>query len=366
MPHTEGDFISTNPWFMPIAWIYGWITALRNRFFDWGILESREYDIPIISVGNITVGGTGKTPHIEYLIRLLSPRYKVAVLSRGYKRKSSGYVLADADTPMKTIGDEPWQMAQKFPDVYVAVDANRRRGIERLMNDKETCDVQVILLDDAFQHRYVQPGRNILLTDYHRLITKDQVLPAGRLREYASGKERANMVIVSKCPQEMSPMEYRIIAETLQLRPYQRLFFSTFKYGKMVNLLTHEMSQTGKMSHYNVLLLTGIGCPKHMYLDMVKRFASVKSMDFSDHHYYDAEDLDKIKSELANIPEPRLILTTEKDTTRLLTIDDFPDDIAEHIWVIPIGIQFMQGKEKLFNEKITGYVQKNLRNSGMA
>ena len=114
MPHTEGDFISTNPWFMPIAWIYGWITALRNRFFDWGILESREYDIPIISVGNITVGGTGKTPHIEYLIRLLSPRYKVAVLSRGYKRKSSGYVLADADTPMKTIGDEPWQMAQKF------------------------------------------------------------------------------------------------------------------------------------------------------------------------------------------------------------------------------------------------------------
>lgn len=366
MPHTEGDFISTNPWFMPIAWIYGWITALRNRFFDWGILESREYDIPIISVGNITVGGTGKTPHIEYLIRLLSPRYKVAVLSRGYKRKSSGYVLADADTPMKTIGDEPWQMAQKFPDVYVAVDANRRRGIERLMNDKETCDVQVILLDDAFQHRYVQPGRNILLTDYHRLITKDQVLPAGRLREYASGKERANMVIVSKCPQEMSPMEYRIIAETLQLRPYQRLFFSTFKYGKMVNLLTHEMSQTSKMSHYNVLLLTGIGCPKHMYLDMVKRFASVKSIDFSDHHYYDAEDLDKIKSELASIPEPRLILTTEKDTTRLLTIEDFPDDIAEHIWVIPIGIQFMQGKEKLFNEKITGYVQKNLRNSGMA
>jgi hypothetical protein len=144
------------------------------------------------------------------------------------------------------------------------------------------------------------------------------------------------------------------------------IFAGNFKYGKMVNLLTHEMSQTGKMSHYNVLLLTGIGCPKHMYLDMVKRFASVKSIDFSDHHYYDAEDLDKIKSELASIPEPRLILTTEKDTTRLLTIEDFPDDIAEHIWVIPIGIQFMQGKEKLFNEKITGYVQKNLRNSGMA
>ena len=150
-------------------------------------------------------------------------------------------------------------MAQKFPHIYIAVDANRRNGIERLMTDAETKDVQVILLDDAFQHRYVSPGRNILLTDYHRLITQDMLLPAGRLRESSQGKERANMVIVTKCPEDISPMQYRIIAEALQLRPYQHLFFSTVKYGKMVNLLTHKMCSMTEMSKYNVLLITGIG-----------------------------------------------------------------------------------------------------------
>lgn len=362
----EGDLIRTNHWLMPFAWIYGWLTALRNRLFDWGVLESRQYDIPVISVGNITVGGTGKTPHIEYLTRLLSTRYQVAILSRGYKRKSKGYVLANANTPMEMIGDEPWQMTQKFPGVYIAVDANRRRGIERLMSDEETKDVQVILLDDAFQHRYVLPGKNILLTDYHRLITKDAILPAGRLRESAQGKERANMVIVSKCPEDMSPMEYRIIAESLQLRPYQRLFFSTFKYGRMVNMHTFEMKHPAKMRQYNVLLLTGIGCPKQMEMDMRKRFISVRSIDFQDHHYYSSSDLQRISAELADTPEPKIIITTEKDATRLMTIEQFPEEIAKHIWVLPIGIHFMQGKEKLFNDKITGYVQKNLRNSRMA
>ena len=362
----EGELIRKNLWLVPFAWIYGWLTAIRNRLFDWGILESKRYGIPIISVGNITVGGTGKTPHIEYLIRLLSPRYKVAVLSRGYKRKSKGYVLATEDTPMEMIGDEPWQMVQKFPHIYIAVDANRRNGIERLMNDPETSDVQVILLDDAFQHRYVSPGRNILLTDYHRLITQDTLLPAGRLRESAQGKERANMVIVTKCPGDMSPMQYRIIAEALQLRPYQHLFFSTVRYGKMVNLLTHKMHSIAEMSKCNVLLITGIGCPKQMDMDIRKRFASVKNLDFRDHHYYTQADIQSIARELDNIPEPKIIITTEKDTTRLMTMDNLPEDIIRHIWVLPIGIHFMQDKERMFNDKITGYVQKNLRDSRMA
>lgn len=359
----EGELIRTNHWLIPFAWIYGCITAIRNKFFDWGILESRKYDIPIIAVGNITIGGTGKTPHIEYLIRLLSPQYKVAVLSRGYKRKSSGYILATPDTPMEIIGDEPWQMAQKFPNVYIAVDANRRHGIERLINDLETKDVQIILLDDAFQHRYVSPGRNILLTDYHRLITQDRLLPAGRLRESAQGKERANIVIVTKCPKEMLPMQYRIVAEALQLRPYQHLFFSTIRYGKMVNLLTHKMCSMAEMKHYNVLLITGIGCPKQMNMDIEQRFASVKSMDFRDHHYYTQADIQAIKEELENLPEPRIIITTEKDTTRLMTIDNLPEEITRHIWVLPIGIHFLLEKDRMFNDKITGYVQKNLRNS---
>lgn len=362
----EGDLIRTNHWMLPMSWIYGMATWCRNRLFDWGVLESRRYDIPVISVGNITVGGTGKTPHIEYLIRLLSPRYKVAVLSRGYKRKSSGYVLAGLDTPMEQIGDEPWQMKQKFGDVYVAVDADRRRGIERLTTDEATRDVEVILLDDAFQHRYVRPGLNILLTDYHRLITQDKLLPAGRLRESSHGKERAHMVVVTKCPENISPMQYRIISESLQLRPYQFLFFSTFKYGKMVNLATQEMCPMSRKGDCNVLLLTGIGCPKQMYMDMKQRFASVRSLEFADHHYYSRGDLQHVAEALEQMPEPRLVITTEKDVTRLLNMGRLPDEIVEMIWVLPIGVRLLQKKDTLFNTKITGYVQKNLTNGRVA
>ena len=362
----EGELIKTSKWLTPLSWIYGAVMYVRNRLFDWEVLKSRRFDLPVISVGNITVGGTGKTPHIEYLIRLLSPTYKVAVLSRGYKRKSRGYVLATEDTPMEMIGDEPWQMAQKFPNVYIAVDANRCRGIERLMNDEATKDVEVILLDDAFQHRYVTPGRNILLTDYHRLITQDTILPAGRLRESAQGKERASMVIVTKCPEDISPMQYRIVAEALKLRPYQQLFFSTFKYGNLVNLGTLEMRTQKELSRHNVLLATGIGCPRQMQMDIASRFASVESMDFRDHHYYSIDDVNDILQRMMELPEPHIIVTTEKDATRLMTMPDLSDEIARHIWILPIKTKIMQEKDKMFNDKITGYVQKNLRNRRMA
>ena len=362
----EGELIKTYKWLTPISWIYGLVTYVRNRLFDLEVLPSKRYEIPVIAVGNITIGGTGKTPHIEYLIRLLSTNYKVAVLSRGYKRKSRGYVLATPETPMEMVGDEPWQMAQKFSNIYVAVDANRCRGIEHLINDPETKDVQVILLDDAFQHRYVTPGRNILLTDYHRLITQDMILPAGRLRESAQGKERANMVIVTKCPEDIPPMQYRIIAESLKLRPYQQLYYSSFRYGKMVNMSTYEMRSLQDMKQCNVLLATGIGCPKQMKMDIAKRFAYVESMDFRDHHYYDQGDIEDISRRLEKLPKPHIIITTEKDATRLLSMENLPDEIACHIWVLPIKIHFLQGKAAMFNDKITAYVQKNHRNSRMA
>src|SRR5574344_1478786 len=166
----EGDFIKTNQWLLPLSWLYGLGVWIRNLLFDTGVIKSRTFDIPIISVGNITVGGSGKTPHVEYLIRLLHDKFKVAVLSRGYKRKSKGYRLAGHDTTMHEIGDEPYQMHHKFQNVYVAVEANRCKGIETLMTSPETRDTQLILLDDAYQHRYVKPGLNILLVDYHRLI----------------------------------------------------------------------------------------------------------------------------------------------------------------------------------------------------
>lgn len=359
----EGELIRTNSWLAPLAWIYGMVTFLRNCLFDWGVLKSKKYPIPVISVGNITVGGTGKTPHIEYLIRMLSGEYKVAVLSRGYKRKSRGYVLATEDTPLEEIGDESWQIKQKFPDIYVAVDADRCHGIERLMADESTKDVQIILLDDAFQHRYVTPGRNILLTDFHRLITRDKILPEGRLRESPNGKERANMVIVTKCPKDLLPMQYRIIAETLHLRPYQQLYFSTFKYGRMLNLYDMEVRSMKQLSNYNVLLFTGIGCPKQMRIDLEGKFASITNMDFGDHHYYTKSDLLRVKEELEKLPEPRLVITTEKDATKLMSMDSLPVSVARHIWVLPIGVKILLDKDIVFKEKITDYVRKNLRNS---
>lgn len=227
---TEGDFIKINDWLLPLSWIYGAGVRFRNWLFDVGIKKSRAFDIPVISVGNITVGGAGKTPHVEYLIRLLQDVAQVAILSRGYKRKSHGYVLAGPNTAMPEIGDEPYQMHQKFPNTFVAVDKDRCRGIDHLSFDDETRSTDVILLDDAFQHRYVKPGINILLIDYHRLIIYDKLLPAGRLREPLSGKNRADLVIITKCPKDLKPMEFRVLTKAIDLFPYQQLYFTTLDY----------------------------------------------------------------------------------------------------------------------------------------
>ena len=234
----EGNLIKINKWLYPVSWIYGTGVWLRNKLFDWGIYKERKFDIPVISVGNITVGGTGKTPHTEYLIRLLQKDYKVAVLSRGYKRKSKGFVLARPDTSVQMIGDEPFQMKQKFPDIHMAVDRDRCHGIEQLCNSHIAPGTEVIILDDAFQHRYVKPGINILLVDYHRLICEDTLLPAGRMREPENGKSRAHIVIVTKCPKDITPMDLRVLSKQMELYPYQQLYFTTLAYGKLHPLFT--------------------------------------------------------------------------------------------------------------------------------
>ena len=226
----EGDFIKINEWLLPLSWIYGLGVRIRNSLFEIGLLKSHSFDVPVISVGNITVGGTGKTPHVEYLIRLLKHRAKVAVLSRGYKRRTTGFIIADRESPTRTIGDEPMQMARKFPEVTVAVDRKRVNGIRKLTDGSTVKDIDVVLLDDAFQHRYVKPGINILLVDYHRLIIYDKLLPAGRLREPLSGKNRADIVIITKCPKNLKPMEFRVITKAMALYPYQHLYFTTLVY----------------------------------------------------------------------------------------------------------------------------------------
>ena len=365
----EGDFIKINEWLLPLSWLYGLGVGFRNFLFDVGVLKTHAYKVPIISVGNITVGGTGKTPHVEYLVRLLKDKMRVAVLSRGYKRKSSGFVKAEKDTPMKMIGDEPYQMKQKFPTITVAVDKKRTRGIETLTNqDSNKSDIDVILLDDAFQHRHVKPGINILLVDYHRLVIYDKLLPAGRLREPLKGKNRADIVIVTKCPKELKPMEYRVITKAMELFPYQHLFFTTLEYEALhpVFQKTKSTISLSELSDKNILLLTGIASPRQMVEDLSPVVKSITPMTFADHHNFKRKDIEKLNEVYASMPSPKLIVTTEKDAARLITCENLSEEVKKNLYHLPIRINFMLDQEELFNENIIGYVRKNSRNSILA
>ena len=360
---TEGGLIKINEWLLPLSWIYGSIVRFRNWLFDIGVKKSKSFALPVISVGNITVGGSGKTPHVEYLVRLLQDKVKIAVLSRGYKRKSRGYVLAEEDTEMKEIGDEPFQMHQKFPGIYVAVDAKRVRGIQHLQDDEETKDVEVILLDDAFQHRYVKPGINILLVDYHRLIIYDKILPAGRLREPLSGKNRADIVIVTKCPKDLKPMEFRVLTKAMNLYPFQKLYFTCINYDKPIGIFNEQQLDLESLKDKNVMLLTGIASPKQMEHDLTPMVKTLTSVSFGDHHHFKSKDIDRINEIFESMPEPRLIITTEKDAVRLRDSEGLYEIVKDNLYALPIKVSFMQDQEENFNEKIISYVRKNSRNS---
>ena len=363
---TEGDLIKINDWLLPLSWIYGGMVRFRNWLFDIGLKKSQSFSIPIISVGNITVGGSGKTPHVEYLIRLLHDKVKIAVLSRGYKRKTSGYVLADKNTTMPEIGDEPFQMHSKFDDIYVAVDAKRVRGIEKLQNEEPTKDVDVVLLDDAFQHRYVKPGINILLVDYHRLIIYDKMLPAGRLREPLSGKNRADIVIITKCPKDLKPMEFRVLTKAMDLYPFQKLYFTCINYDTPKGVFEDQQISQEKLKDYHVLLVTGIASPKQMEHDLKPMVKSMLSLSFGDHHRFKSKDITRINEAFEQMPEPRLIITTEKDAVRLKETEGLYEIVKKSIYELPIKVSFMLEQEDNFNDKIISYVRKNSRNSILA
>jgi len=354
----EGDLIHINHWLKPAAWLYELSVRLRNACFNVGILKETSFDRPVICVGNLTVGGTGKTPHTEMLLRLLMPQHRVAVLSRGYKRKSRGFQLATMHSSMHEIGDEPWQIKQKFPDAIVAVDADRRHGIRRLLRDEATRNVEVILLDDAFQHRYVKAGLNILLTDYHRLITDDEMLPAGRLREPVIAKERADIVIVTKCPKDLKPMDYRVVRESLALKPYQQLFFSTFLYGKLYRLFEKTPGQTEELTaDTHVLLLTGIALPQQMIIDLKRITRHITPLSFADHHEFSSNDLQHIEEAFTAMQgSKRLIVTTEKDAARLRLVQNLSPIVRRHIYVLPIEVSFLRGEQGLFEESIRSFV----------
>ena len=364
----EGDFIKINKALLPLSWLYGVGVGFRNMLFEMGILKSRSFSVPVISVGNITVGGTGKTPHVEYLIRLLKDNYKVAVLSRGYKRKSHGFLQADENATVRDIGDEPFQMKTKFPDITIAVDNKRTRGITKLTSGDQDSQPDVILLDDAFQHRYVKPGINIMLVDYHRLIIYDKLLPSGRLREPVKSKDRADIVIITKCPTDMKPMEYRVITKAMSLYPYQQLFFSTHEYEPLRPAFQNNKANRNiqSLQNHHVLLLSGIASPEQMLIDLQERAGQITPLSFSDHHNFSKKDIMQINEVFAGLPSPKVIITTEKDETRLLNTEGLSDEVKRSLYVLPVRIRFMLDQEETFNKNIISYVRKNSRNSILA
>ena len=362
----EGDLINTNKALQPLSWLYGLGVNFRNMLFEMGILKSRSFDVPVISVGNITVGGTGKTPHVEYLIRLLKDNFKVAVLSRGYKRKTHGFLRADKNSTVRDIGDEPFQMKTKFPDITVAVDGKRTRGVTQLTSGDSDSQPDVILLDDAFQHRYVKPGINIMLVDYHHLIIYDRLLPSGRLREPVKSKDRADIVIITKCPTDMKPMEYRVITKAMSLYPYQQLFFSSYVYEPPRLVFPKSAKTLGNFKDMNVLLLSGIASPEQMLIDLQERASQITPLSFSDHHNFSQKDIMHINEVFAGLPSPKVIITTEKDETRLLNTEGLSDEVKRSLYVLPVKVSFMLDQEETFNKHIICYVRKNSRNSILA
>ena len=365
----EGDFIKIKKYLLPLSFIYGLIIRFRNFLFDTGVLKSRSFTIPVISVGNITVGGSGKTPHVEYLIRLLKDSKKVTVLSRGYKRKTKHFQLAGKETTARHIGDEPYQMFLKYGDqINVAVDANRCEGIDLILKNEKTKDTDVILLDDAFQHRYVKPGVNILLVDYHRLIIYDKMLPSGCLREPQEGKQRADIVIVTKCPENLRPMDYRVITKGLNLYPYQKLFFTTIRYEELRPVFPEaapfSLEQISK--NHNVVVLSGIASPKHLLLDLANYTENLHPLTFSDHHAFSDKDISRLNNLFDSLNEKRIIITTEKDAARLVNVDGLSNDVKSHIYALPISVAFMLDYKEQFDDFILSYVMKNSKDSVLA
>ena len=360
--------VKIHHWLYPLSWLYGTGVCLRNKLFDWGWLRSRSFDVPVICVGNLAVGGTGKTPHTEYLIKLLQNEgINVATLSRGYKRKSKGYVLATVESSVRKIGDEPYQIKSKFPNIRVAVDEDRCHGIEQLLK-LENPPVNAILLDDAFQHRHVKAGMNILLTDYHRLLCDDVLLPAGRLREPASGKNRAQIVIVTKCPDDIKPIDFNIITKWLHLYPYQQLYFSRFRYGSLMPLFPEKAKERFSCTgDEQVLLVTGIASPAPLAEEVKSYTPNVNLLEFGDHHDFSTKDLQLIKERFAQLEgSKRLIITTEKDATRLKEHPALSEELKPYIYVLPIEIEFLQNQQYIFNQNIIGYVRTYSRNCNLS
>jgi tetraacyldisaccharide 4'-kinase len=335
---------------------------IRNKFFDFGILPSKKFDIPVISVGNLSTGGTGKTPHVEYLIRLLNTEFKVAVLSRGYKRKTSGFILAGENSSAAQIGDEPFQIFNKFNNLIVAVDEKRKRGILNLIKSSPSPDV--MLLDDAFQHRYVTPGISILLSDYHKLFTQDYVLPSGSLREFRCGAKRADMIVVTKSSKIFSPITRQSIREEIRPASHQKLFYSYIDYGPILPVKGIDFVPDGRKKYNTIMIVAGIANTYPLEFHLRNFCDEIKLLKFPDHHEYNEKDIVKIMEAYDGIiTRNKIIITTEKDLMRI-SRPEFLNTLQHYpVCYIQIEIVFHKEDKPVFDKYILEYVRTAKGNS---
>ncbi len=343
----------------PFAIIYGIITSLRNLLYDWKFLKSKSVDVHTICVGNLAVGGTGKTPHVEYLINILQNDFKIAILSRGYKRKTSGFIQATNLSTAFDIGDEPLQYKTKNPQLEVCVDANRVNGIKKILEFPEPA--KVVILDDAFQHRALNCELKIVISEYNNLYLNDCMMPAGYLRESKKGIERADIIIVSKTPDKTTAIEIRNVIKDLKPSAHQQLFFTWLKYGELKGFQnpTDTIDTLNDLFRYRIVAFTGIGNPQPM-ITYLKEYASdVKHIQFPDHHSFTIQDIADVRAQLDAIEGGnKIVVTTEKDAMRLRGTD--LQDIANTLplYVLPIEVDF-KDKTQEFNDTIINYVRTN-------
>jgi tetraacyldisaccharide 4'-kinase len=351
----------------PFSLLYRIVTFLRNLLYDRGLLRSTSFsDCALIGVGNLTVGGTGKTPHVEYLVKLLHTSHTVATLSRGYGRRSNGFLIADRSSTADDIGDEPKQFRRRFPDsVVVAVDARRVHGVNQLCETYP--GLQCVILDDVFQHRSIRPGLQILLTDYNRPYYLDNLLPMGLLREPPSGMKRADIIIVTKTPVLFSPLERRRILREINPLAHQQVYFSTIRYGEFLPLSEKpEKPLLGKgyyfERNFTIILLTGIANAKVLEYELKDKVSTIIPLRFTDHHAYSAADMVRLREVYsAASGENKLILTTEKDAMRLLKAELQNELEGLPIFYIPIEIAFHDHDGELFNKQVLDHVKSRVK-----
>jgi tetraacyldisaccharide 4'-kinase len=338
-------------WYLyPFSLIYHVVTSIRNVLYDWGIYKSTPFNIPIINVGNLSVGGSGKSPMVMYLSYLLSKNYRTGVLSRGYGRITKGYAITNYDSNYKIVGDESMQLFERFKNRFViGVCEDRVHGAKKMVNDM---DLDVLVLDDAYQHRAIKAGFQILMTDYHDPYFKDFLLPAGDLRESKNGYQRANIIMVSKCPDDLTQEKKQYYISRIKPQHGQKVFFSSIGYDE--NVYAHNKSlPDNNLSYYDILLITGIANPKPLVSHLSKYSLRVKHLKFKDHHNFSAQDIKNIVAEYKKLGEYKLILTTEKDYVRLKNFDS----IRELIYYWPINVDI--DKKEEFNKTILSYLNKN-------